>query len=189
MTLLLMGLVIFIGTHLITTFTGMRASLIARWGEATYKGLYSVAAAIGFGLIIYGYARAPYIPVWDPPVWARHITFLLMLPVFPLLFAAYIPGQIKRFVPHPMLLAIKLWAVAHLITKGTAAAMLLYAAILAWAVYDLISVKRRERAGLVAIRTGPFLNDVMAVGVGLVAYFYMLYWGHWKLFGVPVLPA
>jgi len=92
-------------------------------------------------------------------------------------------------VPHPMLMGIKLWAVTHLLTKGTAAAMLLCTAILAWAVYDLISVKKRERAGLVTVRTGPLVSDIVAVAAGLAAYIYMVYWGHWKLFGVPVMPA
>lgn len=189
MALLILGLVLFIGIHLVSTMTERRAALIGRLGEGGYKGLYSVLAAVGLVLIIYGYARAPYTVVWDPPVWARHATFLLMLPVFPLLIASQLPGRIKTVIPHPMLLAVKLWAVAHLLTKGTAAAMLLYVAFLAWAIFDLISVKKRERAGLVTIATGPLRNDVIAIVIGLAIYLIMINVGHWKLIGTPVLPA
>ena len=189
MALLILGLIVFIGMHLVSTMTARRAALIGRLGEGGYKGLYSLVSALGLFLIVYGYARAPYTVVWDPPVWARHATFLLMLPVFPLLIASQLPGRIKTIIAHPMLLAIKLWAIAHLLTKGTAAAMLLYAALLAWAVYDLISVKKRERAGLVAIKTGPLRNDVIAIVLGLAIYLVMINFGHWKLFGTPILPA
>ena len=189
MALLILGLVLFIGIHLVSTMTERRAALIGRLGEGGYKGLYSVLAAVGLVLIIYGYARAPYTVVWDPPVWARHATFLLMLPVFPLLIASQLPGRIKTVIPHPMLLAVKLWAVAHLLTKGTAAAMLLYVAFLAWAIFDLISVKKRDRAGLVTIATGPLRNDVIAIVIGLAIYLIMINVGHWKLIGTPVLPA
>ncbi len=188
MALLILGLVLFIGIHLVSTMTPRRAALIGRLGEGGYKGLYSLVSALGLFLIIYGYARAPFIPIWDPPVWARHATFLLMLPVFPLLIASQLPGRIKTVIAHPMLLAVKLWAIAHLLTKGTAAAMLLYAAFLAWAIFDLISVKKRERAGLVTIKTGPLRNDVIAVLLGLAIYLIMINVGHWKLIGTPVLP-
>lgn len=189
MPLLILGLVLFIGVHLVSTMTERRAALIGRLGEGGYKGLYSLVSALGLFLIVYGYAHAPYIPIWDPPVWARHATFLLMLPVFPLLIASQLPGRIKTLIPHPMLLAIKLWAIAHLLTKGTAAAMLMYAAFLAWAVFDLLSVKKRERAGLVKIATGPIRNDVIAIVLGLALYLIMINFGHWKLFGTPILPA
>ena len=88
-----------------------------------------------------------------------------------------------------MLLAVKLWAVAHLLTKGTAAAMLLYVSFLAWAVYDLISVKKRQRAGLAAVKTGPIRNDVIAIIAGLALYLDLHQLGHWKLIGTPILPA
>jgi uncharacterized membrane protein len=189
MSLLILGLVLFIGMHLVSTMTARRAALIGRLGEGGYKIVYSLVSALGLFLIVYGYARAPYLPIWDPPVWARHATFLLMLPVFPLLIASQLPGRIKTVIAHPMLLAVKLWAIAHLLTKGTAAAMLMYAALLAWAIYDLISVKQRERAGLVTIKTGPLRNDVIAVLLGLAIYLVMINFGHWKLIGTPILPA
>ena len=189
MLLLILGLVLFIGVHALSTMTERRAALIGRLGEGGYKGVYSLLAAVGLILIVYGYARAPYTVVWDPPVWARHATFLLMLPVFPLLVEAYLPGRLKTVIPHPMLMAVKLWAVAHLLTKGTAAAMLLYASLLVWAIFDLISAKKRERAGLLTVRTGPLRNDVIAILIGVAIYLFMINIGHWKLIGTPILPA
>ena len=187
MTLLTLGLALFIGVHLVTTMTDLRATLIERLGEGAYKGLYSLVSAAGLALIVMGYARAPVTNVWFPPAWTRHLTFVLMVPVFPLLVSAYLPGRLKRVVPHPMLMAVKLWAIAHLAAKGTLPAMLLYGALLAWAVFDLISVKKRERAGLVAIATGPVRNDVLAWVIGLALYAAMLIWGHAWLIGVPLV--
>ena len=187
MLLLILGLALFIGVHLVTTLTEARAGLIGRLGEGGYKGLYSLVSAVGLALIIYGYGQAPVVPVWNPPAWTRHLTFLLMLPVFPLLVASQLPGRLKERISHPMLLAVKLWAIAHLLSKGTLAAMILTGALLAWAVFDLISVKKRERAGLVKVATGPVRNDILAVLIGLALYLGMIVWGHAALIGVPIL--
>lgn len=187
MLMLICGLAVFIGVHLVTTVTASRARLIGRLGEGGYKGLYSLVSAIGLVLIVMGIAGAPVVNVWFPPVWTRHLAFLIMLPVFPLLVMTYLPGRLKGTIHHPMLLAVKLWAIAHLLAKGTLAAMILYAAILAWAVFDLISVKGRERAGLVRIASGPVRNDILAVLIGLGVYAGMLVWGHGALIGVPLL--
>ena len=184
---LILGLSLFIGVHLVTAMTAARGGLIARLGAGGYKGLYSLVSAAGLALIVYGYARAPVINIWFPPAWTRHLAFALMLPVFPLLILSQLPGRLKAAIPHPMLLAVKLWAIAHLLVKGTLAAMILCAALLAWAVFDLISVKRRQRAGLARVATGPVVNDVIAVAAGLVLYATMLAWGHQALIGVPLL--
>jgi uncharacterized membrane protein len=111
----------------------------------------------------------------------------LMLPVFPLLIAAYLPGRIAGAVRHPMILALKLWALAHLFVRGDLASMVLFLALLAWAVYDRISLKHREAAGLVHAKSGPPLNDVVAIVAGLAVYALFLKWGHRLLIGVPIM--
>lgn len=193
MSLLIAGLIVFFGIHLVPAVPRWRAQLVGKFGEGGYKGVFTLVSAVGLGLIIYGYGRARADPnitwVWFPEYWMRHITFLLMLPVFPLLVETYLPGTIKKWVPNPMLTAVKLWAVAHLITKGTLPAVILYSSFLAWAVFDVISVKKRQRAGLVKVRTGPVSNDIIAIAIGLAIYVVFLYWGHEKLIGTPVLPA
>jgi uncharacterized membrane protein len=191
MALLLLGLLLFVAVHVVPTRPALRDQAVARLGEGGYKGLFSLVSAAGLIAIVLGYKAASggrVLDVWYPPTGLRHATYLLMLPVFPLLVAAYLPGRIKTFVPNPMLLAVKLWAMAHLLAKGTAPAMLLFGSLLAWAVYDLISVKGRQRAGVVKVATGPARNDVVAVAVGLALYLLMSVAGHAWLIGVQVLP-
>ncbi|MFM9940038.1 MAG: NnrU family protein [Hyphomicrobiaceae bacterium] len=193
MILLLLGLLIFLGIHLVPTQPTLRQGLAARFGEGAYKGLFAVIAFAGLALIVLGYHKIQLAPgknpvLWSPPAWGRHVTMTLMLPVFILLIAAYLPGRITAAVRHPMILAVKLWALAHLFVRGDAASLALFAGFLAWAVFDRISLKRREAAGLVVPKSGPVLNDVIAVIGGLVLYYIMMKWGHPALIGVRVIP-
>lgn len=190
---LVLGLILFIGIHLLPTQTDMRTGLQSRFGEAAYKGFFSLVALAGLVLIVVGYHKAQVMPgknpiLWTPPAWGRHVTMTLMLPVFPLLLAAYLPGRISATIRHPMVTAVKLWAVAHLFVRGDAASVLLLVGLLGWAVYDRISLKQRERAGLVQIRSGPVRNDILAVVGGLVIYAVFVKWGHAALIGVPIIP-
>jgi uncharacterized membrane protein len=134
----------------------------------------------------YGLARAEPIVLYTPPVWTRHLAALLMLPVFPLLFAVYLPGRIKAAVKHPMLTATKAWALSHLLANGTLADVLLFGGFLAWAVADRISVGKRPVA---ARKTGPasasIVNDVIAVVAGLIVYVVVVGWAHQRFIGVP----
>ncbi|MGE0765858.1 MAG: NnrU family protein [Hyphomicrobiaceae bacterium] len=193
MLLLIIGLVVFIGIHILPTTPDLRRAFADRFGEQAYKGAFSVVALIGFALIVYGYHKIQLHPgknpvLWYAPHWGRHITMALMLPVFPLLVAAYLPGRIAGVLRHPMVTAVKFWALAHLFVRGDLASLLLFVGLLAWAVYDRISLKRREAAGLVTVRAGPVRNDVIAIVVGLVIYVVFVKWGHPLLIGVTVIP-
>jgi len=192
MLLLVLGLILFISVHLVPTRTELRDGLVARFGENAYKGLFSLAAAIGLALIVIGHQKLQLTPgknpsLWHPPSWGRHVTFLLMVPVFPLLIAAYLPGRITAAVRHPMITAVKFWALAHLFVRGDAASALLFGGLLAWAVYDRVSLKHREAAGRVTVRSGPVTNDAIAVIAGLVLYGVFLKWGHAALIGVRLM--
>ncbi len=192
MIILLLGLVLFLGVHSVSIAApGWRAAQIARRGEGAWKGLYSIAAAIGLALLIVGYGLARREPVvlYTPPAGLRHLALLLMLPVFPLLFAAYLPGRLRSLARHPMLLAVKLWATAHLLANGTLADVLLFGGFLAWAVVDRISVKRRPAAQAHAVPGAPpgVMNDLIAVGGGLAVYAIFVFWAHRWLFGVSPL--
>jgi uncharacterized membrane protein len=190
MGILVLGLVVFIGTHLFTTRRQARGDLIKRLGEGGYKLLYSALSLIGLVLMVVGFGAArdagPPV-VWDPPQWLRHLALLINLPVFVLLAAAYLPGRIKSATKHPMLLAVKLWATAHLLANGDLASMLLFGSLLAWAVLARIAAKRREVAEGVPDRSGPLRNDLIALIVGLLLYVAMVVWGHPLLIGVPVI--
>jgi uncharacterized membrane protein len=186
MLILILGLLVFLGVHCVSVVApAWRDAMAARLGEWPWKGLYSVVAVLGFVLVVHGWAQARLEPVvlWTPPVWTRHITMLLMLPVFPLLLAAYLPGRIKAAARHPMLVATKLWAVAHLVSNGMAHEVLLFGAFLAWAVADRISLKRRApRAHPALPATG--LNDALVLLGALALYGAFVAKLHAVLFGV-----
>lgn len=194
MILLLLGLLLFIGIHALPMQPQVRNGLASRFGELTYKGVFALVAAVGFALIVLGYHKIQMMPgknpqLWTPPQWGRHVTMLLMLPVFPLLIETYLPGRIAAVVRHPMITAVKFWALAHLFVRGDAASLLLFAGFLAWAVVDRISLKRRERSGLVRAKSGGVVNDVVAVVLGLLLYAVFAKWGHAALIGVNPLPG
>jgi uncharacterized membrane protein len=190
MTLLIIGILIFLGIHSVAIVApGWRDAQLARRGEPAWKGLYSAISLVGFGLIVYGYGIARHSPVflYTPPTALRHVARLLMVPVFPLLFAAYLPGRIGAAAKHPMLLAVKIWATAHLLANGSLHDVVLFGAFLIWAVADRIAVKRRVVAR--PIRRAPLapLNDFIAVVGGLITYAVFLLWAHRWLIGVSPL--
>jgi uncharacterized membrane protein len=193
MLLLIVGLVLFLGTHLLPTVPDLRKSLAARLGENGYKGLFTILSLIGLVLIVMGYGKAQALSgsknplLWDAPIWTRHIAFLIMIPSLVLFVAAYIPSRIRTAAKHPMLAAIKLWAFAHLISNGDLASILLFGSFLAWAVYDRISVKKRGALGPLGAKQGGLVGDLAAVGIGLGAWAFLLFGGHYLLIGVPLL--
>jgi uncharacterized membrane protein len=190
MTLLIVGIFLFLGVHLLPTLPGLRETLVGRLGENGYKALFSLLSLAGFVLLVWGFAEAPVIQVWSPPPWTRWVAIVLMLPAFIFLVAAYVPGQIKAKLKHPFLIAIKTWALAHLIANGDLASIVLFGSFLAYAVYDRITLKRRTARGLVTVpATGPPRNDVIAVVPGVVLYVLFLVWLHPLLIGSAPLPA
>ncbi len=196
MFLLILGLVVFLGTHAFTMARERRVALIGRLGEGAYKALYSVLSLLGIVLIAYGfgqYRAGGWIDVWYPPVWTRHLALTLNIVAFICFVSAYIPGRIKRILQHPMLAGVKIWALAHLLANGDLGSILLFGSILAWAVMARISAKRRrdevrDHAGPVVAPAG-WRNDVIAVVVGLVAWFAFARWLHPWLIGVSVWPG
>jgi uncharacterized membrane protein len=191
MALLIVGLVVFLGVHSAAIVAPtVRARSVQRLGAGAWKGLYSLISLAGFVLICYGFglARQTNVVLYSPPLWLKHVTAILMLPVFPLLVAAYLPGRIQSAAKHPMLAAVKIWAFAHLLANGSLADLLLFGGFLAWAVVDRISLKRRATPQVPrAAPPGPW-NDVMAVVIGLALYAVTVGWAHLRLFGVAPLP-
>ncbi|MEE4640047.1 MAG: NnrU family protein [Wenzhouxiangella sp.] len=189
MTVLILGLLLFLGIHSIRIVAEpARQGMVSRMGLWGYKGLYSVFALVGLVLIIVGYGQARLNPVvlYQPPQFLSHLSMLLMVIVFPAFLAAYFPGRIHDTLKHPMLVAVKAWAIAHLLVNGTLADVLLFGGFLVWAVFDRISVKRRAGGGsdLQLPRWG--LNDAIVVIGGLGIYLAFAFWLHPILIGVPV---
>lgn len=195
MTLLLVGLVLFLGTHAFTMLRGPRARLIARVGEGPYKIGYTLLSLAGLVVLGLGYGQYranAYLEVWSPPVWTRHLALLLVLLAFVAFAAAYLPGRIKSRLKHPMLVGVKLWATAHLLANGDLGSILVFGGFLAWAVAARISIKRRDEvkahAGPAAAPAG-WRNDALAVGIGVVAWFVFARVLHPWLIGVAVWPG
>ncbi len=190
LALLVLGLILFLGPHVLVTRRGARAALIARIGEGPYKGLFAIVSIVGLYFIGKGFALyrdAGPIEIWDPPEWTRHITVALMWPAVVFVTAAYIPGDIKRVLKHPMLVGVKLWAVAHLISNGDLGSMIIFISVLAWAVYDRITLKRRSDPGSPPIPIGGRRNDIAAVIVGTILYFALALVFHPLVIGKSVL--
>ena len=190
MSILILGLVLFLGIHIFTTLRGARASVIGRVGEGAYKGLYSLIAAIGLVLIIWGFSRyrdAGYTQVWNPPFAIFHpIALVLLWFAFVALAATYSPpSRIKSILRHPMLVAVKAWALSHLLVNGDLGSLLLFGSLLVWAIYDRIALKRRGDSGAPPVSSFG-RNDAIVIVIGTVAYFAIL-WMHEGLIGVAAV--
>lgn len=190
MNVLVLGLVMFLGVHSISIVAPQwRETMFRKLGEPVWKGAYSLIAIAGFVLIVWGYAdaRATAAVIYQPPHWTRWLAAALMLPVFPLLLAPYFPGRIRAKLKHPMVIAVKTWALAHLLVNGTSADLLLFGGFLAWAIMDHISLKRRPERPIRALAPRP-INDVIAIVLGLLLYVALLHGLHLRLIGVSPLP-
>jgi len=189
MNKLLLGLALFFGGHSISLLAlGWRDRMAKRLGTRAWQGLYSVFALVGFYLLVAGYgaARPAAALLYVPPAPLRYLAALLMLPVFTLALASVFRGRIQARVGHPLLLATMLWAVAHLLTNGSAADVLLFGAFLAWALAVRFSLARRPARRMIAMQPAA-VNDVIAVVGGLALYAAFVYGLHARLFGVPAL--
>ena len=187
MVIMLLGLILFLGIHMVPTRPELRGQLIARLGEGPYKVLFALTALAGLLLTGYGYgawrAEGPAL-VWDPPLFLRHVTMGLMLLASIAAVAAYVPSHIKAWIKHPLVTAAKIWAFAHLLVNGDIASIVLFASVLAWAVYDRISVKRRG----VPLPVAPsgWVGDGISAAGGVALYLGLTYLFHPFVIGVPV---
>jgi uncharacterized membrane protein len=184
----ILGLVVFLGAHVFVTMRDRRAALVAKIGEWPYRGLFSLVSIAGIVLVAYGFASyraAGFITVWTPPAWTHHIVEALMWPASIMVVAAYIPGNIKRMLKHPLLTGVKTWAFAHLCANGDLGGMILFGSVLAWAVYDRITLKHRSDAGAPPIPMGGTVNDLIAIIVGTIVYFALGFEFHRVVIGVP----
>lgn len=188
MILMLVGLALFIGVHVFTTLRGARAAAVEQLGILPYRAIYSLLSIAGIVAIAYGYgawrASGP-AQLWEPPVAMRHIALTLMLLASIALGGYLVPSHIRAWLKHPMLVAVKLWALAHLLANGDAATITLAVVILAWAVYDRIAVKRRGAP--LPVAPAGWGGDVIAVLAGLVLYAVLAFWFHPYIVGVPVM--
>ena len=185
---LILGLLLFLGMHSTRIFAeGWRTQLIAQRGPGAWKGLYTVVSLVGFGLVVWGYGQARLAPqvLWASPLWTRHLAGLLMLGAMVLLAAAYVPRNgLKAKLHHPMVLAVKVWALAHLLANNTLADLLLFGSFLVWAALDFRSSRQRDRAGAVRYAGGTLAGTLVTVVLGVLLWAGLAFWAHLWLFGV-----
>ena len=188
MIYLIAGLVLFLGVHSVRIVADdWRTARIAHLGAGAWKGLYALASIIGFVLIVYGYGVSRQAPVdlWMPPAWTRHVTSLLTLPIFILLAAAYVPGtHIKAKLKHPMMLSVKLWALAHLLSNGRLADVLLFGGFAVWAALAFRAARQRDRQQALTYQASGLSRDFIVVAIGLVAWAAFAFYLHGALIGV-----
>ena len=191
MATLILGLVLFLGVHSVRIMAdGWRSRTLARVGEGPWKGVYSLVSAVGLGLVVWGYGLARQQPalLWNPPLGMRHAATLLTAIAFVLLAAAYVPRNgLKARLHHPMVLGVKVWALAHLLSNGTLADVLLFGGFLLWAVLSFRAARQRDRAQGTVYAPGTAVGTVATVVAGLAAWAGFALWGHAWLIGVAPL--
>ncbi len=189
MALLIIGLVLFLGMHMVRIMAPqLRENMIVKMGDGGWKMLYTVVSILGIVLIVYGYGsyRWEGPVIYQTPFWMGHITVLLMAVSFVLIVSGNIPatGYIKARMKNPMLIGVKVWAIAHLLANGDLASVLLFGSFLAWAVIAVIALKRRGGESPVASSAMP---DYLSLAIGLVLWAVFGYWLHAWLIGVPAI--
>ncbi len=188
MPYLILGLVFFLGAHSVRIFADdWRTRTRSHLGELPWKGLFSAVSLIGFGLLVWGFglARQQPVPLWNPPAAMRHLAALLTLASFVLLAAAYVPGNsIRARVHHPMVLSVKVWALAHLLANGTLAHVVLFGSFVLWSVLDFTAAQRRDRSANVSYPPGRVGATTLTVLAGLGAWLVFALWLHGIVIGV-----
>lgn len=188
MGMLILGLVLFLGVHSTRIFAdGWRTAMIRRLGASKWKGLYTLASLVGFGLLVWGFGLARQQPValWAPPFFMRHVAWLLTLIAFILLAATYVPrNAIKARLHHPMVLAVMFWAVAHLLANGNRAHAVLFGSFLLWAILSFFAARERDRAARTLYPAGTASATAMTVLAGVAAWAVFAFWAHGVLIGV-----
>ncbi|MEP6792552.1 MAG: NnrU family protein [Ramlibacter sp.] len=188
MAVLILGLVLFLGVHSVRIVAdGWRTATIARMGQGAWKGIYALASIAGFVLIVWGFGRARANPVYlyEAPMALRHVAGALMVVSFILLVATYVPrNSIKARLHHPMVLAVKVWALAHLLANGNLGDVVLFGSFLLWAVLSFRAARARDRAAGVVYPPGTAAGTGMAIALGIVLWAGFAFWAHGYLFGV-----
>jgi uncharacterized membrane protein len=190
LNILILGLAVFLATHVFVSFREARASVIERVGLPLYRSLFAIVSLVGLALIIWGYAQYrahDLVQLWSPPAFMRHITIGVVFFAVVFVVAAFFPSHIKTRLKHPMLAGVKTWALAHLLSNGDLGSILLFGTFLAWGVYARIAAKRRGDIGAAA-KPAPqgWTNDVVVVVLGVAIFLALGFWFHPYVIGVPV---
>ena len=183
MGLLIAGVAVFVGVHLLPSIPALRTRLRERLGVGPYMGLFSVVSIAGFIMLVVGMGRAPYVHLWTPPPWSRQVAIYAMPVALTLFIGAYLPSNLKRYLRHPMLTGVAIWAGVHLLANGDLAGLILFGSLGTFALFDIWSANRRGAERSTKVR--PRWQDALLLVAGFVVYMGIFH-GHGWLFGVPV---
>ena len=183
MTVLIIGVVLFFGVHLVPSMR-LKADIVGRVGEGTYKLGFSVITLTGLGLIVYGFQLSEFVPLWDPLPWARTATYWVMPVALILVSAADVPNNIKRYVRHPMLIGIAMWGGVHLAANGDLASTILFSSFGLFSILDIFLV---ESSGRYKPRESVHRGWDLGVVIGALALCGVLFYFHEYITGVPLI--
>lgn len=187
MTLLIVGVIVFVGLHLIPYFaTGLRTGLVAKIGIGGYRGLFAVAVLASMAGIILGWRGTLPEMAFNPPSWGFHVTPLFVLVGFILFFASQAPTNIKRFVRHPQMTGILLWSVGHLTANGEDRSVILFGGFALWSVLAIWGANQRDKVWQKPDKQ-PITKDIITVVIGLAIYALAVYF-HEAVIGVRPMP-
>lgn len=187
MTMLMVGIIIFFGVHLIPILT-LKERLINKWGKLPYIGLFSVMAGIGLALLIYGKGYAPFVEIWQPMIGSHWVPVILMLPASILISWAHVPSNMKDKLQHPMLMGVTLFSVAHLFANGDLASILLFGSFLIYSVLTMFRLSKKLNSIDAKPKSTNFkMNrwDSMAMVAGSLVYV-LVFLYHIKITGVAI---
>jgi uncharacterized membrane protein len=191
MTCLIIGLVLFLGAHSIRMVAdAWRTQAIASWGEKPFKGVYTLIALVGFYAMVTGYAEARLqtVALWTPPIATRHISVLLMLLASVLMAAAYVPrNHLKLRMGHPMVLSVKVWALAHLLANGNLADVVLFGSFLLWSVFNFKAARARDRAAAPLQTNAKTSATLLTLLIGVAMWALFAFYLHAQWVGVSPL--
>jgi uncharacterized membrane protein len=192
MSILIIGLIIFLGAHSVRIYADdWRTQQIAQLGLNRWKGLYSLVSIVGFVLLVWGFGLARQHPLllYAPPAWLRHLNALFTLIAFILIVAAYAPrNHLKAAIGHPMLAGVKIWAVGHLLAAGMLHDVVLFGAFLLWAIVNFAASRRRDHRAGTVYASGTLAGDTATIIIGVVAWVVFAFWLHPLLIGVDPFP-
>ena len=183
MTLLILGVALFIGAHLIPSAPSLRNQLKKQVGGNAYRGLFAFVSLIGFVMLVIGMGRAPLVQVWNPPAWGLRVPVFAMPVALTVFVAAFMPTNLKRVTRHPMLWGVTVWAAAHLMANGDLASLILFGSFGSFSLFDMWSANRRGAE--LSTTVVPYWRDVLVIAVGAILYVGLLH-SHGMLFGIPV---
>ena len=185
MALLIVGLIIFFAIHLVPSVPGLRDKLVSSLGKTKYLAMYALTALAGMVLFIYGFSQAEFQAIYQPPAWGRYAVIMVMVVSFILFAAADMKSNVKRFIRHPMLLGVVLWAGVHLLANGDLASLLLFGSFLVFSIVAMISANRRGAS--LQQEKYPLKKDIIVVIGGVGVYLIFMKYLHPWLIGVAVI--